>query len=532
MPADGDPAMSVAGVKLRGPAVPGAADILTDDALAFVAQLQRQFGGPRRELLERRWTRQARLDAGEMPDFLAETAGLRAKEWRVAAAPPDLDDRRVEITGPAEPKMMINALNAGARVFMADLEDALSPTWSNVVGGQLALRDAVRRRLSFDSPEGKKYRLNEQIATLVVRPRGWQLEEAHVLVDGVPVSASLFDFGLFIFHNGRELLDRGSGPYLYLPKLESHLEARLWNDVFVAAQSALGIPRGSIRATVLIETILAAFEMNEILYELREHSAGLNAGRWDYLFSCIKKFRSRPELALPDRAQLTMTVPFMRAYTELLVRTCHRRGAHAIGGMAAFIPSRRDKKVNEVAMAKVRDDKERESSDGFDGTWVAHPDLVPLATEIFDSVLGAEPHQKKRLREEVSVLAEDLLDLRVPGGKVTEAGLRANIAVALQYLDSWLGGNGAAAINNLMEDAATAEISRSQLWQWRTISVILEDGRAVSADLYGAIRDEELAALGGRGKGRLGDAADLLDRLVLDGDFAEFLTIRAYPLLG
>jgi malate synthase len=523
---------SVPGVKVRGPAVPGMDEVLTDEALAFVARLQREFGGPRRELLEKRWTRQARLDAGQMPDFLPETADVRAAEWRVADTPPDLEDRRVEITGPAEPKMMINALNSGAKVFMADLEDALSPTWSNVVGGHAAIQDAVRRQLSYDSPEGKSYRLKEQIATLVVRPRGWHLEEAHVLVDGVPMSASLFDFGMFLFHNGRELLDRGSGPYFYLPKLEGHLEARLWNDIFWTAQSILGIPGGSIRATVLIENILAAFEMNEILHELREHAAGLNAGRWDYLFSCIKKFRSRPHLTLPDRSQLTMTVPFMRAYTELLVRTCHRRGAHAIGGMAAFIPSRRDKAVNEVAMAKVRDDKERESHDGFDGTWVAHPDLVPLATKIFDSVLGPRPNQKDVLREEVSVRAEDLLNLRVPGGKVTDTGVRANVSVALQYLDAWLSGNGAAAINNLMEDAATAEISRSQLWQWRTISVILEDGRAMSADLYGAVRENEIAALGGRATGRLGDAAELLDRLVLDDEFADFLTLKAYPLLG
>jgi malate synthase len=522
---------NVPGVKIRGDAVPGAEAVLTDDALAFVARLQREFGGPRRELLERRWTRQTRLDAGQMPDFLSETSDVRAAEWRVADAPADLDDRRVEITGPAEPKMMINALNSGAKVFMADLEDALSPTWANVVGGHAAIRDAVRRELSYDSPEGKSYRLKENIATLVVRPRGWHLEESHVLVDGVPMSASLFDFGMFLFHNGRELLDRGSGPYLYLPKLEGHLEARLWNDIFWTAQSTLGIPGGSIRATVLIESILAAFEMNEILHELREHAAGLNAGRWDYLFSCIKKFRSRPHLALPDRSQLTMTVPFMRAYTELLVRTCHRRGAHAIGGMAAFIPSRRDKAVNEVAMTKVRDDKERESRDGFDGTWVAHPDLVPLATKIFDAALGAKPNQKDVLREEVSVVAENLLDLRVPGGKVTDTGVRANVSVALQYLDAWLSGNGAAAINNLMEDAATAEISRSQLWQWRTISVILEDGRAMSADLYAAIRENEIAALGGRATGRLGEAAELLDRLVLDDEFADFLTLRAYPLL-
>jgi malate synthase len=426
---------------------------------------------------------------------------------------------------------MINALNSGASVFMADLEDSLSPTWANVVGGQAALRSAVRRTLEFDSPERKAYRLRERLATLVVRPRGWHLDEAHVIVDGAPVSASLFDFGLYFFHNARELLDRATGPYFYLPKLESHLEARLWNDVFVFAQQRLGIARGAIRATVLIETILAAFEMDEILHELREHSAGLNAGRWDYLFSGIKKFRSRPDLALPDRAQLTMTVPFMRAYTELLVRTCHRRGAHAIGGMAAFIPSRRDPAINEVAMARVRDDKERESRDGFDGTWVAHPDLVPLATEIFDAVLGERPNQKHRLREEVRVTAAQLLDLHVPDGRVTDGGVRLNVSVALQYLDAWLAGNGAAAINNLMEDAATAEICRSQLWQWRTVGTRLDDGSIVDEALYRSIRDEEKTRIG-RGAGHLQDAARLLDDLVLATEFPEFLTLRGYLLLG
>jgi malate synthase len=521
----------VSAIEIRGPRVGASDEVLTPDALAFVAALQRTFGARRQELLDARRERQQRLDAGEMPRFLASTENVRNAEWRVAATPLDLDDRRVEITGPAEPKMMINALNSGARVFMADLEDALSPTWSNVVGGQSALRAAVRRTLSFDSPEGKQYRLGERLATLVVRPRGWHLDERHAVLDGEPLSASLFDFGLYFFHNARELFERGSGPYFYLPKLESHLEARLWNDVFVFAQERLGVSRGTIRATVLIETILAAFEMEEILYELREHSAGLNAGRWDYLFSCIKKFRSRPDLALPDRAQLTMTVPFMRAYTELLVRTCHRRGAHAIGGMAAFIPSRRDPAVNEVAMAKVRDDKERESRDGFDGTWVAHPDLVPLATQIFDAVLGSAPHQKHQLREDVSVAPEELLDLHVGGGKVTDAGVRANIGVALQYLDSWLSGNGAAAINNLMEDAATAEISRSQLWQWRTVAMRLEDGRVMDDALYRSLRDEELARLGGPAAGHLGDAGTLLDELVLSPDFIEFLTLPAGLLL-
>jgi malate synthase len=519
------------GVELRRGEVLGGERILTGDALAFVADLQRRFGATRLDLLRRRLERQAELDAGVRPDFLVATRDVRAAAWTVAPTPADLDDRRVEITGAAEPKMMINALNSGARVFMADLEDALSPTWANVVGGQAALADAVRRTLTFESPEGKAYRLADRTATLVVRPRGWHLVESGMLVDGAPVSASLFDFGLFLFHDGAEALRRGSGPYLYLAKLESHHEARLWNEVFVHGQEALGIPRGSIRATVLIETILAAFEMDEILYELREHAAGLNAGRWDYLFSGIKKLRAWPELHVPDRSQLTMTVPFMRAYTELLVRTCHRRGAHAIGGMAAFIPNRRDPAVTEVALARVRDDKERESGDGFDGTWVAHPDLVPVATEVFDRVLGDRPNQKDRLREEVSVDAAQLLDLHVPGGAVTEAGVRANVRVTLAYLDSWLRGTGAAAIDNLMEDAATAEISRSQLWHWRTRGVSLADGRTFDDALYETIRDEELARLGGAGEGRLGDAAGLLDRLVLDDEFAEFLTLRAYGML-
>ena len=522
-----------AGVAISPAPFAGADAILTDPALAFVADLQRRFGADRLAILEARHARQAELDAGVLPDFPAETAAIRAADWTVAAAPADLDDRRVEITGPAEPKMMINALNSGARVFMADLEDSLSPTWANVVGGQVALRSAVRRELVFESAEGKAYRLGDRLATLVVRPRGWHLVERHMLVDGLPVAASLFDLGLFLFHNGLELLRRGSGPYVYLPKLEGRAEARLWNDIFVYSQATLGIPPASIRATVLIETVLAAFEMDEILYELREHAAGLNAGRWDYLFSCIKKFRGPDAPVLPDRAQLTMTTPFMRAYAQLLVRTCHRRGAHAIGGMAAFIPSRRDPEVNATAMARVRDDKERESSDGFDGTWVAHPDLVPLATEIFDGVLGAAPHQKHQLRADVSVSAEQLRDLRIPGGTVTEAGVRLNVSVALQYLDSWLAGNGAAAINNLMEDAATAEISRSQLWQWRTAGVTLTGGAPFDDDRYRSIRAEELAALGGAagGAGRSGEAAELLDRLVLDDDFAEFLTLRAYEQL-
>ncbi|MEA2611598.1 MAG: malate synthase [Chloroflexota bacterium] len=524
---------NVPGVAISPAPFAGADEILTEPALAFVADLQRRFGGERVAILAARQARQAELDAGALPDFPASTAAIREGDWTVGRAPADLDDRRVEITGPAEPKMMINALNSGARVFMADLEDSLSPTWANVVGGQVALRAAVRRELAFDSPEGKAYRLGEPLATLVVRPRGWHLEERHMLVDGLPVSASLFDFGLFLFHNGSELLRRGSGPYLYLPKLEGHVEARLWDQTFVHAQSGLDIPQGSIRATVLIETILAAFEMDEILYELRHHAAGLNAGRWDYLFSCIKKFRGPNAVVLPDRAQLTMTTPFMRAYTELLVQTCHRRGAHAIGGMAAFIPSRRDPAVNATAMARVRDDKEREWGDGFDGTWVAHPDLVPLATGIFDAVLGAAPNQKDRPGSPSPVSAERLRDLRIPGSTVTEAGVRLNVSVAIQYLDAWLAGNGAVAINDLMEDAATAEISRSQLWQWRTSGVTLADGTPFDAERYRSIRAEELAALGGAsgGVGKAGDAAELLDHLVLDDAFAEFLTLRAYERL-
>src|SRR5215203_2378218 len=505
--------------------------VLTREALEFVAELQGRLGEARDDLLRRRILRMEDFSQGVELGFLEHSEAIRSSEWQVAPAPPDLQDRRVEITGPVERKMMINALNSGASVFMADFEDSLSPTWENVVDGQANLMDAVRRELAFRSPEGKEYRLNDRTAILLVRPRGWHLVERHVTVDDVPVSASLFDFGLYFFHNAEELVKRGSGPYFYLPKLESHLEAQLWNSAFEIAQGLLDIPRGSIRATVLIETILAAFEMDEILWELREHAAGLNAGRWDYLFSIIKKFRTSPDLRSPDRAQLTMTVPFMRAYTELLVRTCHRRGAHAIGGMAAFIPNRRDPEVTDRAMARVRDDKERESGDGFDGTWVAHPDLVPLATEIFDGVLGDGPHQKGQLRPEVATSSDDLLDFRVEGGRVTEAGVRANVRVALAYLDSWLRGIGAAAIDNLMEDAATAEISRSQLWLWITQAVTLEDGTAFDPDRYSSIRDEELARLAAAGEGRLAEAAKLLDRLVLDDDFAEFLTLRAYSQL-
>ncbi|MEO5985380.1 MAG: malate synthase A [Candidatus Limnocylindria bacterium] len=509
------------------------AEVLTPEALAFVAGLHRRFNARRLELLAARTERQRRFDAGELPGFLSETTGIRDDDsWQVAPAPPDLDDRRVEITGPAEPKMMINALNSGAQVFMCDFEDALSPTWENVVTGQWAVREAARRRLTLTT-DAKTYELKPEIATLVIRPRGWHLDEEHATVDGEPMSASLFDFGLAFFHNASQQLARGSGPYFYLPKLESHLEARLWNDVFIHAQDELGIPRGSIRATVLIEHILLAFEMDEVLYELREHAAGLNAGRWDYIFSLIKTFRSRDDMVLPDRASVTMSVPFMRAYTELLVKTCHRRGAHAVGGMAAFIPSRRDAEVNERAFAAVLADKNRESGDGFDGTWVAHPDLVPLAREVFDGVLGNEPNQKARQRPDIVADASALLEVRVPDGRVTEAGVRANVSVGLAYLASWLAGNGAAAINNLMEDAATAEISRSQLWQWRMRATELEDGGTLTANRYAGLRDEELATLReGNPYAPWDAAAELLDELVLSDDCASFLTLRAYGRLG
>jgi malate synthase len=516
---------------------PGVADadaILTPAALHFVATLERAFGRRRGEVLARREARRRELAAhpvGAPLDFPAETARVRAAEWQVAESPSDLTDRRVEITGPVDRKMMINALNSGARVFMADLEDSCSPTWANVVGGQRNLRDAVRRTLAMEAG-GKSYRLADRTATLVVRPRGWHLEERHLLLDGAPMSASLVDFGLYFFHNAQELIARGSGPYFYLPKMEGHREARLWNEVFVAAQEALGIPRGTVRATALIETLPAAFEMEEILYELREHAAGLNAGRWDYLFSFIKTFRDRPDKLLPDRAQLTMTVPFMRAYTERLVQVCHRRGAHAIGGMAAFIPSRKDAEVNERAMAKVREDKERESANGFDGTWVAHPDLVPVARETFDRVLGDRPHQKSVRRDEVRVTADQLIDPTVPGGQVTEGGVRLNVEVAMLYLESWLRGNGAVAIHNLMEDAATAEISRTQLWQWIRHGAAVDGAGSMTREYYQQVRAEELARLerSGEGGSRIADAAALLDALVLS-DFEEFLTLVGYRVL-
>jgi len=469
--------------------------------------LHRELNPRRLELLERRRERQREFDAGARPDFLPETAAVRESDWRVADAPPDLRDRRCEITGPVDRKMMINALNSGARVFMADFEDACSPTWSNIVEGQRNVADAVRGTISLETAE-KSYRLNDEIATLVIRPRGWHLPERHVQVAGEPVSASLFDFGLTLFHNGREQLERGSGPYFYLPKLESHLEARLWADAFALAEEELGLPHASIRCTVLIETIVAAFEMEEILYELREYGCALNAGRWDYIFSVIKKLHA----VLPDRAQVTMAVPFMRAYTELLVRSCHRRGAHAIGGMAAFIPSRRDPAVNEVALARVREDKERESGAGFDGTWVAHPDLVPVATEIFDRVLGERPHQVERLREDVRVTAGQLLDFDVPGGSITDDGLHVNVSVGARYLDAWLRGVGAAAIDNLMEDAATAEISRAQVWSW------VQAGRFDEARVRDELARVEAAD----------DAKELFAEVALSREFVEFLTLPAY----
>ena len=527
--------MALERVELTGRVAPDESHVLESDALAFVAELEREFGPRRHELLARRAERRAVLAAGGSLDFLPETAAVRAGDWRVAEAPTDLRDRRVEITGPAERKMLINALNSGARVFMADLEDALSPTWANVVRGQADLLRAVRRELDFTSPEGKRYALDAQTGTLVVRPRGWHLEERHATLDGRAVSASLFDFGLHLYHAGRASLERGAGPalgpYYYLPKLESHLEARLWNDVFRFGQERLGIPQGTVRATVLIETIWAAFEMDEILHELREHAAGLNAGRWDYIFSLIKAFRERPAMILPDRAQVTMAVPFMRAYTQLLVRTCHARGAHAIGGMSAFIPNRRQPEVTERALARVREDKEREAGDGFDGTWVAHPDLVPVAMEVFDRAFGDARDQKQRLREDMSVTAAQLVDVVIAGGAITDAGVRANVSVGLQYLDHWLRGNGAAAINDLMEDVATAEISRSQLWQWRRHGVTLDDGRRVDDALLRNVLAEELASLGGPSAGRLGEAAELLEGLVLNDDFSDFLTIPAYPRL-
>ena len=524
------------GIVITGPMTPGYEQILTPEAVAFVGKLNRAFNSRRLALLERRAERQRDFDAGKLPDFLPETAGVRDGDWRIAPIPEDLQDRRVEITGPVDRKMVINALNSGAKVFMADFEDANTPTWANLIEGQINLRDAIRRVISFASPDGKEYRLNPRVAVLFARPRGWHLPEKHVSQDGEPISGSLFDFGLYAFHNAQELLSRGTGPYFYLPKLESHIEARLWNDVFTLTEQTLAIPAGSIKATVLIETLPAAFEMDEILYELRDHSAGLNCGRWDYIFSAIKKRRNDPAFILPDRAQVTMTTHFMRSYTLLCIQTCHRRGAHAMGGMAANIPVKSDPEVNERALAQVRADKEREATDGHDGTWVAHPGLVPVAMEVFDRVMP-QPNQIEHMREDVRVATADLLV--VPEGTITEAGLRTNISIGIQYLESWLRGQGCVPINNLMEDAATAEISRAQVWQWiRHPRGILNDGRKVTVELFRALMAEELArieqTLGAEEYARraFAPASELFDSITTSDAFVDFLTIPAYARLA
>ncbi|MEV6103692.1 malate synthase A [Streptomyces sp. NPDC051940] len=518
-------------------------EVLTDAALAFVAELHRRFAPRRDELLVRRAERRAEIARTSTLDFLPETAAIRADDgWRVAPAPAALEDRRVEITGPTDRKMTINALNSGARVWLADFEDASAPTWHNVVDGQVNMIDAYERRIDFTDPRsGKSYALkpNEELATVVMRPRGWHLDERHLTVDGRPVPGALVDFGLYFFHNTKRLIDLGKGPYFYLPKTESHLEARLWNDVFVFAQDYVGIPQGTVRATVLIETITAAYEMEEILYELRDHASGLNAGRWDYLFSIVKNFRDGgPRFVLPDRNAVTMTAPFMRAYTELLVRTCHKRGAHAIGGMAAFIPSRRDAEVNKVAFEKVKADKDREAGDGFDGSWVAHPDLVPLAMASFDAVLGERPHQKDRLREDVSVAAADLIAVDSLAAKPTYDGLVNAVQVGVRYIEAWLRGLGAVAIFNLMEDAATAEISRSQIWQWINAGVVFENGEKATAELTRRIAAAELDAIRAElgeeafAAGKWRQAHDLLLKVALDEDYADFLTLPAYEQLA
>ncbi|HFQ92610.1 MAG TPA: malate synthase A [Anaerolineae bacterium] len=514
---------------------PAFESILTPDALAFVEKLERSFGQRRRDLLQKREERQAAIDAGAMPDFLPDTAVIRQSDWTVAPIPDDLQDRRVEITGPVDRKMVINALNSGANVYMADFEDSHSPTWAATIEGQINLKDAVRKTITFTNPNGKFYQLNEEIATLMVRPRGWHLEEKHVLLDGRPISASLFDFGLFFFHNAQALLDKGSGPYFYLPKLESHLEARLWNDVFNLAQDELGVPRGSIRATVLIENILAAFEMDEILWELREHSAGLNCGRWDYIFSAIRKFRNIPEFVMPDRAEVTMTTHMMRSYSLLLIKTCHRREIHAMGGMAAQIPIKSDPEANAAALEKVRADKEREAKDGHDSTWVAHPGLVAIAKEEFDKYMPT-PNQIFRKLEDVEITAADLLV--VPEGHITEAGVRVNLDVGIQYMAAWLAGNGCVPIYNLMEDAATAEISRSQLWQWVHTGAKLDDGRPVTPALLEEMlpdvlqRMKEMVGEERFEHGRYTEAADLFMEIIEKDSFTEFMTLPAYERLA
>ena len=523
---------SVAGVTVLGPIEPGFDEILTPEALAFIAGLERSFGGRRKELLARRIEVQKRIDAGQLPDFLPETAEIRRRDWAIAATPADLEDRRVEITGPVDRKMVINALNSGANVFMADFEDSLTPTWSNLVSGQSNLRDAIRRTITFADPETRReYKLTDKTAVLLARPRGWHLEEKHILIDGAPMSGSLFDFGLYFFHNARELVRRGSGPYYYLPKLESHLEARLWNEVFVHSQKALGLANGTIKATVLIETILAAFEMDEILYELRDHIVGLNCGRWDYIFSFIKKMRNHNRFMLPDRGTIGMTRHFLRSYSLLLIKTCHRRNAHAMGGMAAQIPIRNDEAANRDALKKVEDDKLREVTDGHDGTWVAHPGLVGLAKTIFDQHMR-EKNQIARKRQDVAVTAKDLL--AVPEGDVTEAGMRQNVNVGILYTEAWLRGLGCVPLYNLMEDAATAEISRTQLWQWVRWGAKLKDGRIADKPLFRSILDEEMAnirdQLGAErfAAGKYDEAAELFRTFTEAAELADFLTISAY----
>ncbi len=532
---DKEPMELTAGIEITGEMAPGFEEILSAEAVHFVAGLERRYGAERKRLIAARAEFQARLDAGENPRFLPETEDVRNGNWKVARVPADLQDRRVEITGPVDRKMVINALNSGARMFMADFEDSAAPTWDLMINGQINLRDAARREIAFTDPNsGKDYALGENVATLIVRPRGWHLEEAHILVDGAPASASLVDFGLFFFHNAKQQLARGTGPYFYLPKMENHLEARLWNDVFVHAQEALGLPRGTIKATVLIETITAAFEMDEILYELRDHIAGLNCGRWDYIFSVIKKFRNRPELVLPDRGDVGMTQPLMRAYSRLLIQTCHRRGAHAMGGMAAQIPIKGDAQANDAATAKVRGDKEREAGDGHDGTWVAHPGQVPVAMEVFDRLMP-DANQVGRTLDNLVVTEGDLLQL--PEGKITEAGLRGNISVGIQYIESWLRGQGCVPLYNLMEDAATAEISRAQVWQWLKHGARFEDGRVIDRALFDQLLEEEVANLKQElgeerfAGGRFEDAIKLFAELSTADAFEEFLTLPAYGLL-
>ncbi len=525
-------------IELDGAMRAGFDEVITADALEFVAELQDRFGSRREELLEARGRRRARLADGELLDFLPDTQEIRDADWTVAPVPPDMQQRWVEITGPTDRKMTINALNSGADGFMADFEDANAPTWFNMIDGHRNLRDAIDGTITYHDSEGKDYELSDNPATLLVRPRGWHLPERHLLVSGEPVSGSLFDFGLYVFHCARRLLRAGTAPYFYLPKMESHREARLWNDVFVFAQEALGIPQGTIKATVLIETLPAAFEMDEILYELREHSAGLNAGRWDYIFSSIKCFPDRPEMVLPDRVDVTMTVPFMRAYTELLAATCHKRGAHAMGGMSALIPSRKgDQDANEKALDGVRKDKEREVSQGYDGTWVAHPDLVPVAREVFEQGLDGAANQLERRRDDVHVSARELLDLAATPGAITEKGLRTDVSVGFQYISFWLTGRGAAAINSMMEDAATAEISRTQIWQWVHHGVKLDDGRTVTAELVTEVLDEETAKIREQvgdeiwQAGRPDETRKLFERVALSPDLIEFLTIPAYRYL-